>query len=187
MKKSALHLNGSFLYGLVFLFALGLVGTFLAGDAAAQIRPAYTKNVDEPGRVPWETRSQFLPNAGGCWVPQDCYNYEDGSGYATFDLRPVPAGKRWIVQMATGGLVNGQGRITNIELRNTRGFLVFDGVKWTFGGPFSQGTSFDSVIFNAPLWAEFGPGETPTVRVTGDPSLSGYSVIVFTGYLIDAN
>jgi len=27
----------------------------------------------------------------------------------------------------------------------------------------------------------------PTVRVSATPSLSGYSVIVFTGYLIDAN
>jgi len=106
---------------------------------------------------------------------------------ATFDLRPVPAGKRWIVQSASGGLVNGNGRTNNIELGNSRDSILFDGMKWTFGGPFFPGTSFSSAIFSTTLYATFGPGETPTVRVAATPNLSGYSVIVFSGYLIDAN
>ena len=102
-------------------------------------------------------------------------------------MRPVPAGKRWIVQSATGGLANGNDRTNNIELGNNRSGVIFDGMKWTFGGPFFPGTSFSSAIFSTTLYAIFGPGETPTVRVTATPSLSGYSVIVFTGYLIDEN
>jgi len=156
-------------------------------DAIAQVRAALIKNVDEPWRTPWETRSQFLPNAGGCFGTSDCFNYSEGSGFALFDLRPVPAGKRWVVQSATGILVNGNGRTNQIELGTPRGGILFDGTKWGFAGPFFPGTSFSSVIFNASLDVTFGPGETPFVRVVATPSLSGYTVIVFSGYLIDAN
>ena len=168
---------------------LGVLAALLAltrTETFAQVRAALTKNVDEPGRTPWETRSQFLPNAGGCYGTSDCYNYCEGTSFALFDLRPVPAGKRWVVQSATGVLVNGTGRTNNIELGSPRGFLLFDGTKWAFAGPFNPGVSFGSAIFSTNLFATFGPGETPFVKVTATPSLSGYSVIVFSGYLIDA-
>ena len=160
----------------------------IASPRAVQaITAALVKNVDEPGRTPWETRSAFLPNAGGCFGGTDCLNYTDGPQYAIFDLRPIPAGKRWIVQSATGGLVNGTGRTNNITLSNTRSAVIFDGQRWAFGGPFGAGVDFGAVIFSEKLYAAFGPGETPTVRVTASPSLNGYTVIVFSGYLIDAN
>lgn len=163
---------------------LSTAALLLAQEAIAA--PALVKNVDEAGRMPWDTRSQILPNAGGCYASTYCSNYVEGAGFAMFDLPPVPAGKRWVVQMATGSLVSGQGRITQIELKNSRGALVFDGLKWIFSGPFASGTDFSSVTYSANLFATFGPGETPTVRVTGNPNLIGYSVIVFSGYLIDA-
>jgi hypothetical protein len=172
---------------LVLSVITGIYGLLSSNEAIAQVRPALVKNVDEPGRIPWETRSQFLPNAGGCYGSSDCYNYSEGPSFARFDLRPVPTGKRWVVQSVTGVLVNGNGRTNNIELGSPRGFLLFDGTKWAFGGPFSAGTSFNSAIFSANLYATFGPGETPFVNVVATPSLSGYSVIVFNGYLIDAN
>lgn len=176
----------SLVAGAVLLASLAMFIAFAHTTASAQVRPALVKNVDEPGRTPWETRSQFLPNAGGCYVPTDCVDYADGSGYAVFNLRTVPAGKRWVVTSATGGLVNGDGRITNITLGNSRGGIIFDGAKWIYGGPFYKGTDFGAATFTANLFATFGPGETPVVRVTGDPNLSGYTVIVFSGYLIDA-
>lgn len=167
------------------LILAGIYVSLAASQALAA--PALVKNVDEPGRTPWETRSQILPNAGGCYGSSDCFNYTETSGSATFDLRPVPAGKRWVVQMATGGLTGGQGRINGIELRSNRGGVIFDGAKWLYNGPFNAAVDFNSVTFSSNLFATFGPGETPTVRVTGSPNLSGYSVIVFSGYLIDAN
>ncbi len=168
------------------LGALTILGTFTAKPVLAQVRAALVKNVDEPGRTPWETRSQFLPNAGGCYGSSDCYNYSDGSTFAVFDLRPVPAGKRWVVQSISGGLVGGNGRTTNIELGVNRGFLVFDGIKWIFGGPYYAGANFNSAVFSANTFVTFGPGETPFIRVTATPNLAGYSVIVVSGYLIDA-
>ena len=170
----------------LLLAVLAALTAVTRSEAIAQIRAALVKNVDEPGRTPWETRSQFLPNAGGCYGTSDCYNYSEGTSYALFDLRPVPAGKRWVVQSATGVLVNGTGRTNNIELGSPRGFLLFDGTKWAFAGPFNPGVSFGAAIFSTNLFATFGPGETPFVKVTATPSLSGYSVIVFSGYLIDA-
>lgn len=162
---------------------LALGGT----EVVAQVRAALIKNVDEPWRTPWETRSQFLPNAGGCFGTSDCYNYSESAQSALFDLRAVPAGKRWVVQSATGMLVGGAGRTNQIEIGYPRGGIVFDGTKWGFAGPFSTGVSFSPAIFNASLNISFGPGETPFVRVVAAPSLSGYSVLVFSGYLIDAN
>lgn len=156
-------------------------------DVIAQVRAALVKNVDEPWRTPWETRTQFLPNAGGCFgSTTDCNNYSDGGNTAIFDVRPVPAGKRWVVETATGYMSGGINRTNNIELGYPRGTFVFDGNKWAFGGPFVAGTSFNSAIFSANPNVTFGPGEAPFVRVSALPGLGGYTVIVLSGYLIDA-
>lgn len=173
--------------GLLAVAALVGLAVLTGDEVVAQVRAALVKNVDEPWRTPWETRSQFLPNAGGCFGTSDCFNYADGPQFAVFDLRPVPAGKRWVVQSATGMLVNGVGRTNQIEIGYPRGSFVFDGTKWGFAGPYSAGVSFDSAIFHTSLNISFGPGEAPFVKVVADPSLSGYSVLVFSGYLIDAN
>jgi hypothetical protein len=105
-----------------------------------------------------------------------------------FDLPAVPAGKRWVVQSASGGFTEG-GSLAHlqIELGSPRPTgLVFDGDKWLFAGPFSGGTGFTSAIMATNLNVVFGPGETPFVRLSGLPNLPGYSVITFSGYLIDA-
>jgi len=175
------------LFGAAIAIGVGVaVTTFVQTDVVAQIRAALVKNVDEPWRTPFETRSEVLPNAGGCFVATDCSNYSDGPNFALWDLRPVPAGKRWVVESATGNFVNGQGRTLSIELGNPRGGIVFDGTKWGFNGPFFAGSVFSNVGFNALLHVTFGPGETPFVRLQGSPAVNGYTVIVFNGYLIDA-
>ena len=174
---------------LVVAAMLVAVGSALAvtpTSVVAQIRAALIKNVDEPWRTPFETRSQFLPNAGGCYTPADCFNYSDGPGFAMFELRPVPAGKRWVVVSATGGLVNGDGRTQQIWLGTGTGGIIFDGVRWMYGGPFYPGASFGVATFSSEVLATFGPGEVPVVRVTATPDLGGYTSLVFKGYLIDA-
>lgn len=187
MSRQAKSSQRSVAGGLAVLAAVVALGGLWPDASFAQTRAAIVKNVDEPGRTPWSTRSQVLPNAGGCFGGTDCFNYSDGAGFAVWDLRPVPAGKRWVVQSATGSFANGEGRTTSIELSSPRGGVVFDGVRWTHGGPFFPGTITGSSTFTAPVFAVFNPGEVPTVRVNGRPSLVGYSVIVFNGYLIDAN
>jgi len=169
--------------------ALAIVAALMAftrTEAFAQIRATLTKNVDEPGRTPWETRSQFLPNAGGCYGASDCFNYQEGTSWASFDLRPVPAGKRWIVQSIAGGMGNGNGRTNVILLGTARSSMVFEGMKWIYSGPFTAAPYFNSALFSANIYATFGPGDTPTLRVDANGTLSGYSVFVISGYLIDA-
>ena len=182
MKKVLVTLG----VGLAVVVGTGVILAPVAPKAIAQIRAALVKNVDEPGRTPFVTRSAFLPNAGGCFGTSDCFNYSDGSTFALMDLRPIPAGKRWIVQSATGYQSGGISRIINIELGYPRGGLVFDGVKWTFGGPFSPGAVFGAALFSENLNVSFCPGEVPFLRIRGNPELGGYTVIVFNGYLIDA-
>jgi len=155
-------------------------------SVVAQIRAALVKNVDEPWRTPWETRTEFLPNAGGCYTPGDCFNYVDGSGFAKFELRPVPAGKRWSWSRPPAAWSTVTGRTQQIWLGTGTTAIVFDGVKWMYGGPFYPGTSFSMTTFSSEVHATFGPGEVPVVRVFGSPSLSGYASLVFKGYLIDA-
>lgn len=181
------HVKGTkraFSHGLAMLTAVAAMVGLWSDASIAQTRAAIVKNVDEPGRTPWATRSQVLPNAGGCFGLSDCFNYSDGSTFAVWDLRPVPAGKRWIVQSATGSFSGGEGRTISIEFGSPRGGIVFDGLRWTHGGPFFPGTL--GTTFTAPVFAVFNPGEVPFVRVSGRPNLSGYFVIVFNGYLIDA-
>jgi len=154
----------------------------------AQVRATLTKNVDEPWRTPLVTRSQFIP-AQGCYGVSDCANFvSSGTVVATFDLPTVPAGKRWVVQSASGGFTSGATLTTlQIEFGSPRPTgIVFDGIRWIFAGPFATGTAFSSSTFSANLNVVFAPGETPFVRVSGQPNWPGYSVITFSGYLIDA-
>jgi len=179
MKHKLLTLAGA-------LALLAVLVNYNAKPVLAQLRAALVKNIDEPGRTPWDTRSQFFTGGSGCYLTSDCFNYSGGSGFATFDLRPIPAGKRWVVQSAAGGLTDANGTIIEIDLRNNRGGLIFDGSKWIFAGPYFPGTPFSSATFSANLSTTFEPGETPSVSVRTTPNVAAYSVIVFHGYLIDA-
>jgi hypothetical protein len=164
--------------------AAGVLFTWGGREAAAQIRAALVKNVDEPGRTPYQTTSGVV--GGGCFTGS-CANISGDANAVMFDLPPIPAGKRWVVNMASGGFTEGTGRVTQIELRDGRGFIVFDNLKWIFSGPYGLGTVFNSVNFSEQLFVTFDPGETPTVRVsTSTPSVANYFVLTFSGYLIDA-
>jgi hypothetical protein len=160
----------------------------ITNDASSPVPVTGTiHDADAPGRTPYSTRSQILPagGGGGCFNTSDCSNYSGGSTIALFDLPTVPAGKRWVVVAASGGLTGGSPRINQIELLNNRGGIVFDGLKWIFAGPFGTGVAFSSAVYSQELFATFEPGETPSVRVSSNAAL-GYSVIVFHGYLVDA-
>lgn len=170
------------------LAILGALTALTRSEAMAQIRATLVKNIDQAGRTPWEMRSQILPagGSGACWGTSDCFNYTEGPTWARFDLRPVPAGKRWVVQSATGYLGGASGHVNTVELKNTRDSLVFAGTKWVMNGPFNPYTAFSAVTYTSNLYATFEPGETPTVYVSSTPSMTGFSVFVFSGYLIDA-
>jgi hypothetical protein len=68
--------------------AAGMLG---ADGAFGQIRPADTKNVDEPGRLPYEQVIEF--SRFGCSTT-NCSNFRLLGGTFLFDAPPGPAGKR---------------------------------------------------------------------------------------------
>jgi len=170
--------------GTVGLIALVGLVTIGGREAIGQIRAALVKNVDEPGRTPYKTISGVLPGSG-CFSG-DCTNFAGNSQAAQWDLPAVPAGKRLVVEMVSGGLTEGSTRTIQVELRNGRGGIVFDNLKWIFSGPYSLGSAFSSSVFSEQLFTTFEPGETPTFRVSALPNLGGYFVIKLEGYLIDA-
>jgi hypothetical protein len=165
--------------------AAGVLFTWGGREAAAQIRAALVKNVDQPGRTPYQMLSGVV--GGGCFRGS-CLNITSSPDSVMYDLPPIPAGKRWVVNMASGGFIDATGRVTQIELRNGRGAVVFDSLKWIFSGPYGTGTVFSSVNFSEQLFTTFEPGETPTVRVSAStPTVGSYFVLSFDGYLIDAS
>jgi hypothetical protein len=91
MNKSMMCLRGSVLFGLVFLFTAGLVGTFLSGEAFAQARPALVKDVDEPARSPFQFYVMASKASANC-----------STTLCSFVAPPVPAGKRLVITGMSG-------------------------------------------------------------------------------------
>lgn len=147
-----------------------------AGNAAlAQVRPAYVKNVDEPGRSPYQQMREFNACAN-----QNCQ--------IAFD--PVPAGKRLVVERLT--------MLLGVVTTGAPNFVAF-------GVGFSSNTGNKAIVEPAfvragsPLgsvqfWAldrearvYYGPGEIPNVKVFASASFGFVGNMSLHGYLIDAS
>ena len=181
MKKKTMCLRGSVLFGLVFLFAMGLVETQLSGDALAQIRPAYTKNVDEPGRQPYEYYIEFGVSSGCSF---NCSNFVSFGSVILFDGPEVPAGKRLVIQHLSGRLPNNSGTNVSVALQQSQ-VLSLQLVKWAFFGPFFA--QFSMVGFHGEAFATYGPGERPHFNVVLPDQNNFIGYVNISGYLIDAN
>lgn len=73
----------------ILLAALAVL--LIAGTATAQVRPAYIKNVDEPGRLPYQQMVSFSEGAPDTCNPLLC----------VISFNAVPAGKRLVVEHVT--------------------------------------------------------------------------------------
>jgi hypothetical protein len=103
------------------LAVTGILISIVGGKAIAQIRAALVKNVDEPGRAPYQQMIEFNSGAPACPLSQFCL--------LTFS--PVPAGKRLIVERATAliGVVS-PGQVT----------------LWTFGDLVTSNTNNVAIL-----------------------------------------
>jgi len=70
------------------LVAVGLLLAVTPATVAAQTRPALVKDVDEPGRVPFQYIASAAPGPGA----SSC-----GVNFCNFELPAVPAGKRLVI------------------------------------------------------------------------------------------
>jgi hypothetical protein len=152
---------------------LGLVavtGHFAAKPLLAQIRAALVKNVDEPGRTPYQS-SQHCSPVG---VVLLC------SG----DFTPVPAGKRLVIQHASGllgcGVASCGGGLNHIQLFSKgHGSLNDDGAFI----PYPVVTNIWSA-FNEDVRLYIEPGAVPSFQAYLNVFSASITITV-TGYLTD--
>lgn len=167
--------------GISLLCASALVSM----PADAQVRPAYTKNVDEPGRLPYEYAIGIGPTYG-CFdsAGTTCFNFQSLGNVFIFDGPPVPAGKRLIVQSISAVMPTATAANLLVGLQ-TVPYLGVYYLKWASAGPFFP-LSSGRFGMNATLFATYGPGESPHFILYSPPTGSGLGSVSINGYLIDA-
>lgn len=166
------------------LLVLAAIGALSIGQAVAQVRPSYVKNVDEPGRTPYSTSMEFTTSA----CSSNCSNLTTLWGVTVFDGPVVPAGKRLVVQWVSGDIASANEHIS-VGVQSGR-IISNQWTIWQFAGPFY---SFDSggtplYSFGTPAFFTVEPGQSPHFRLRiSDASPVNYSMTLFvSGYLIDA-
>jgi hypothetical protein len=156
------------------LILLVTAGHFGAKPLLAQIRAALVKNIDEPGRTPYQS-SQF------CSTP--------GNTVCSADLTPVPAGKRLIVQHLSG-LVSCQSINANCELQfnyvllGTKGQFSFIGGDAAYAPMQTSANSLTAINQDVRLYVE--PGGVPEYQMIFNSGPVAANVTI-TGYLVDLN
>jgi hypothetical protein len=151
-----------------------------APAADAQVRPAYVKNVDEPGRMPYEECIEFSVVACSSL---NCSNFHSFGPSYLFDGPAVPAGKRLIVQRVSGRLPNNTGSGVSVALQGSQ-IVALQSVKWVHFGPYYSQSSM--VGFAAQAFATYGPGERPHLNVILPDDNNNVGFVTISGYLIDA-
>jgi hypothetical protein len=167
------------IYGLVaigLLFVTVLAGAFSGARAVAQtvIKAVLMRNVDEPGRVPFqETRS----------VPTSCPFGACSAGFS-----PVPPGKRLVIRKVSGILsLSPSASLVVVQLLSESGGQS-KGVPNVFVPAHLQATTTSTsyYVFNSDVLAYVDAGASPFVLAGvyfgGIGSFSGFTL---TGYYID--
>jgi len=168
--------------------SLALVAAILSTAALLPVQEAaaaaaLVKNVDEPGRQPYEAWVEFYPTIGCSF---NCSNFNTFGSVIVFDAPAVPAGKRLVVQWVSAMLPSGS-PINVISLQSST-IISNQYVKWQSYGPFNQffpGT--DVYGMSSAAYTTYGPGEQPHIRVQLGAKNNYSGNVVISGYLIDAN
>ena len=161
----------------------GAIGALAPADVAAQIRPAYTKNVNEPGREPYNVSVEFTQS--GCMA--NCANFFNfGGSVRLFDGPIVPAGKRLVVLSVSAELPSSSS-INSISFQDSP-ILANQRAKWQFHGPFYASTPAGELWgMSAGTVFTVEPGQAPHIRLRLGAPNNFFASITIGGYLIDAN
>jgi hypothetical protein len=153
--------------------------SFVADNAVAQLRAELVKNVDEPGRMPYQETVSY--NGGStpvCPVLQFCL--------PTFPA--VPAGKRLVVEHVSAMIfVTNTGGPNLFAFRT--GFSTNTGNVLVMNHAFSLGGSIASVniwSIDRQVRVYYGPGEGPSLKIGASASMGFVHNVTLHGYLIDA-
>lgn len=163
--------------GLARCAALVLVPVLAPALAQAQTRAALVKNVDEPGRAPYQSVIEF--NAGtGCL----------GSQCNIVSFAPVPAGKRLVVDHVSalvGVVSGGQPTVTafsNSNCINCSNRALVTG--WVNTGLAISGSVFWELDRATTVY--FEAGEVPQLKMLASASFAFVGNASLVGHLIDA-
>lgn len=146
-----------------------LAGIFSAGPAIAQaVRAALVSNVDDPGRIPYQSQRACIFSSGSCVV----------------SFPPVPDGKRLVITHVSGSLQDTLPGGT-LVLGNLSSFGTSIAITVTFTGS-SGGSNYFTFDQSALLFydARLHPEVTMTVGAFGQPSNS-FASFTLTGYMLD--
>lgn len=158
--------------GRLYLAVLGLALTLTADQAMAQVRAAYTKNVDEPGRRPYQLAASFIPSS--CSTNGILY-------FCALDLPAVPTGKRLVVEHISMFVAVSGGTPDLLRFRNQN----FNTLFWV-QPTFTPRVNFPGQFFlDRPVDVYYEPDDTPNVGLQLTAPLSVAEITVH-GYLIDA-
>lgn len=162
-----------------WMVGLGAVVALATGaPAQAQTRAALVKNIDEPGRTPYQSVIEF--NAGDGCTSNIC-------NFVSFT--PVPAGKRLVVDHLSAMVgVTGGGRpaVTAFSTSlctncNNRALIA----GWVDTG-FTPVSGVNFWILDRPLTVYFEAGETPRLKMIATTNFSVVGNASLVGHLIDA-
>lgn len=173
-------LNLKFFAVIGILAVMVIVAGIVAGPVLAQaVKAALIKNVDEPGRLPYEAQALFA--TGQC--ASSCADFAQNALGVVFTLPAVPNGKRLIIKSVTASLPTNAGAGTFLafqSLTTVRGNLF----KWAFYGPFPVSGSRAGMSSQNSFFT-YGPGEKPVVSTNAIPAGDTTYEVDVTGYLID--
>lgn len=150
----------------------------VTGIATAQTRAALTKNVDEPGRIPYQNVYNFSGSDTAC-----------SGSVCSLPFPAVPAGKRLVVEsvsilLASAGtappmlLAFGDGTTFNT------GNIALVNATWTDTNNTILGSHF--WVMDKLVRVYYEPGTTPKVKLIAGGNVTLPSNASVIGYLIDA-
>lgn len=162
-------MRNKFIMSAVALALVGVLGHFGAKPLMAQIRAALVRNIDEPGRSPYQVRAVGVSSNTSCQV----------------SFPPVPAGKRLVVDTLNV--------LADIPVATNRGLGQFSpgAALGTLGATFDftfahAGATYWVANLNARAYAESGTTSVITVLVDIGKSCTLVNATL-SGYLIDLN
>ncbi len=161
----------------VCLIVVATVVSITRNDVVAQIRAALIKNVDEPGRAPYQQSIEFDPASGSF------------TRFYLVSFPAVPAGKRLVVQHVSamiGVTAGGQPDFLafgDFYTLNTNNFALVN-PPWT-----SKSTAVGPYwMADRDVLVYYEPGSTPKIKIGSSTDFShANSILNVHGYLIDAN
>jgi hypothetical protein len=168
------------------LAALALACAFTARPLLAQIKAAFVQNVDEPGRIPYQSVVFFAQGGGGCSGPSCASCAGD---FCTLNFAPVPNNKRLVVTSVIGLVyVDTPGVLKPIQLGSV--FIPTVLQAGTFPGVVGVQTNIFGVNATGSLVSPIDGGNTPSINMVSTAQFSNSNgatngQMTVTGYLVD--